>query len=154
MKFVGRFVVVLLVISCNNSNTATDSSNKTTESASDTLMHVILKQHDVGMAKMNKITSEKSRIQQALDSLAKLPTDLQKKSVQYRMELDSVFNRLTFADRHMETWMNEFNMDSLKDNKREQVKYLESEKTKISLVTEEMISSLQKADSVLKKKVN
>ena len=153
MKFVVRFAFVLLVISCNNSNTNTDST-KTTESVSDTLMHDILKQHDAGMAKMNKITETKSRIQQALDSLAKLPTDLQNKSVQYRMELDSVFNRLTFADRHMETWMNEFNMDSLKDNKEEQVKYLESEKTKISQVTEEMARSLQKADSALKKKVN
>jgi len=153
MKFVVRFLFVILVLSCNNSNTATDST-KTTESASDTLMHDILKQHDVGMAKMNKITQTKSRIQRALDSLANLPTDLQNKSVQYRMELDSVFNRLTFADRHMETWMNEFNMDSLKDNKEEQVKYLESEKTKISQVTEEMIGSLQKADSALKKKVN
>ena len=153
MKFVVRFAFVLLVISCNNSNTNTDST-KTTESVSDTLMHDILKQHDAGMAKMNKITETKSRIQQALDSLAKLPTDLQNKSVQYRMELDSVFNRLTFADRHMETWMNEFNMDSLKDNKEEQVKYLESEKTKISRVTEEMTRSLQKADSALKKKIN
>ena len=153
MKFVVRFAFVLLVISCNNSNTNTDST-KTTESVSDTLMHDILKQHDAGMAKMNKITETKSRIQQALDSLAKLPTDLQNKSVQYRMELDSVFNRLTFADRHMETWMNEFNMDSLKDNKEDQVKYLQSEKTKISQVTEEMTMSLQKADSALKKKVN
>ena len=153
MKFVVRFAFVLLVISCNNSNTNTDST-KTTESVSDTLMHDILKQHDAGMAKMNKITETKSRIQQDLDSLAKLPTDLQNKSVQYRMELDSVFNRLTFADRHMETWMNEFNMDSLKDNKEDQVKYLQSEKTKISQVTEEMTMSLQKADSALKKKVN
>ena len=151
MKFVVRFAFVLLVISCNNSNTNTDST-KTTESVSDTLMHDILKQHDAGMAKMNKITETKSRIQQALDSLAKLPTDLQNKSVQYRMELDSVFNRLTFADRHMETWMNEFNMDSLKNNEEEQVKYFESEKTKISQVTAEMIGSLKKADSLLTEK--
>src|SRR5689334_7986471 len=148
MKFVLRSVVVLLLIGCNNSNNATDSTARTTESAPDSLMHDILKQHDVGMAKMNKISAAKARIQQALDSIVKLPT----KSVQYRMELDSVFNRLTFADRGMETWMNEFNMDSLKDNKQEQVKYLESEKTKISKVTENMVISLQKADSVLMKK--
>jgi hypothetical protein len=49
----------------------------------------------------------------------------------------------------METWMNEFNMDSLKDNKEEQVKYLESEKIKISHVNEEMINSLKKADSLV-----
>jgi len=66
--------------------------------------------------------------------------------------LDSMFNRLTFADHGMEAWMNEFNMDSLKDNEKEQLKYLESEKEKISKVNEVMISSLQKADSLLKKK--
>ena len=119
---------------------------------SDSLMHEIMKQHDVGMAKMSKISDAKNRIQQALDSLAKLPTDLQKKTVEYRMQLDSTFNWLTFADRHMETWMNEFNMDSLKDNKDEQIKYFESEKTKISQVTAEMIGSLKKADSLLIKK--
>ena len=68
------------------------------------------------------------------------------------MELDSVFNWLTFADSHMETWMNEFNMDSLKDNREKQIKYLESEKIKISQVNDEMIRSLHKADSLLQKK--
>jgi hypothetical protein len=115
-------------------------------------MHEIMRQHDVGMAKMNKIREAKSRIQQSLDSIAKLPTDLQKKSVEYRMQLDSTFNWLTFAERHMETWMDEFNMDSLKDNKEEQIKYFESERTKISQVTAEMISSLKKTDSLLTKK--
>jgi hypothetical protein len=152
MKFVTQSFFLLLFISCNSSNTSTEKSNKTTESASDSLMHEILKQHDVGMAKMNKISEAKNRIQHNLDSISKLSFDLQKKSVQYRMELDSVFNRLTFADSHMETWMNEFNMDSLKDNQAEQVKYLESEKKKISQVNDEMISSLHKVDSLLEKK--
>jgi len=67
------------------------------------------------------------------------------------MQLDSVFNWLTFAARGMETWMDEFNMDSLKDNKQEQTKYLESERIKISTVNETMVSSLQKADSLLRK---
>ncbi len=152
MKFVVQFLFVLLLISCNSSNTSTPSNNKTVESTSDSLMHEILKQHDIGMAKMNKISSTKNRIQQSLDSVSKLPFDLQNKSVQYRMELDSVFNWLTFADSHMETWMNEFNMDSLKDDREKQIKYLESEKIKISQVNDEMIRSLHKADSLLQKK--
>src|SRR4030095_9385218 len=150
MKFVVEFLFIFLLIGCNSSNTTKNDNSKTTGSTSDSLMHEILRQHDVGMAKMNKIGDAKNRIQQALDSIAKLPTDLQKKSEQYRMQLDSAFNWLTFADRDMETWMNEFNMDSLNDNKEEQVKYFESEKKKISNVTVEMVSSLQKADSLLK----
>ena len=137
---------------CNNSRTSTDKDDKTTRSASDSLMHEVLKQHDIGMAKMSKISDAKNRVQDDLDSISKLSTDLQKKSLQYRMQMDSMFNRLTFADRGMEAWMNEFNMDSLKDNEKEQLKYLESEREKISKVNEVMISSLQKADSLLKKK--
>jgi len=152
MKFVAQSVFVLLFISCNSSNTSTKNNNKTTESASDSLMHEILRQHDRGMAKMNKISDAKNRIQHSLDSISKLPFDIQKKSVQYRMGLDSAFNWLTFADSHMETWMNEFNMDSLKDDQEKQIKYLESEKMKISHVNDEMISSLRKADSLLRKK--
>ena len=152
MKFVAQFVLVLLFIGCNSSNTSTENNNKTTESASDSLMHEILRQHDIGMAKMNKISDAKNRIQHSLDSISKLPFDIQKKSVQYRMGLDSAFNWLTFADSHMETWMNEFNMDSLKDDQEKQIKYFESEKIKISHVNDEMISSLRKADSLLRKK--
>jgi hypothetical protein len=151
MKFVAQSFFVLLFISCSNSNTATKNNNKT-ESESDSLMHEILRQHDIGMAKMNKISDAKNRIQHSLDSISKLPFDIQKKSVQYRMGLDSAFNRLTFADSHMETWMNEFNMDSLKDDQEKQIKYFESEKIKISHVNDEMISSLRKADSLLRKK--
>ena len=152
MKIIVHCAIIFLLISCNSSNTSNNNARQAAESPSDSLMHEILKQHDLGMAKMNKISTTKNRIQQALDSIAKLPTDLQKKSVQYRMQLDSTFNWLTFADRHMETWMNEFNMDSLKDNKEEQVKYFESEKKKISQVNQEMIGSLRKADSLLAKK--
>jgi len=152
MKFTVQSFFLLLLIGCNNSNTTTDSDNKTTESRSDSLLHEILKQHDVGMAKMSKISEAKNRIQQTLDSIAKLPADLQKKSLEFRLQLDSTFNWLTFADRHMETWMNEFNMDTLKDNKEKQIKYFESEKSKISEVTAEMIASLKKADSLLTEK--
>jgi hypothetical protein len=150
MKLVVPSLFMFLLISCNSSSTTKNDHSKTIESVSDSLMHEILRQHDVGMAKMNKISDAKNQIQRALDSIAKLPTDLQKRSGQYRMQLDSAFNWLTFADRDMETWMNEFNMDSLNDNKEEQLKYFESEKKKISNVTVEMINSLQKADSLLK----
>jgi len=152
MKFIVQAFLIFVFAGCNNSRTSTDKDDKTTRSASDSLMHEVLKQHDIGMAKMSKIGDAKNRIQHNLDSISKLSTDLQKKSLQYRMELDSMFNRLIFADRGMETWMNEFNMDSLKNNEKEQLKYLESEKEKISKVNEVMISSLQKADSLLNKK--
>jgi hypothetical protein len=114
-------------------------------------MEEVLKGHDKAMAKMNKVNEAKNNIQHFIDSISKLPADIQKKSLQYRMQLDSTFNRLSFANYGMEKWMNEFNMDTLKDDKDELVKYLESEKLKISRVNDIMLNSLQKADSLLKK---
>lgn len=152
MKFVAHAFFILLFVGCNNSTTSTGKDDKAAGSATDSLMHDVLKQHDIGMGKMNKINEVKTRIQKALDSISKLSSNLQRSSTQYRDQLDSTYNWLIFADRGMETWMNEFNMDSLNDNKEEQVKYLESEKTKISKVNEAMISALQKADSLLNDK--
>ncbi len=114
-------------------------------------MHEVMEQHDKGMAKMSKINRAKENIQHVLDSISKLPANLQKASLQYRMQLDSAFNRLNFANYAMEKWMNEFNMDTLKENAEEQAKYLESEKDKITKVNEAMVNSLQKTDSLLKK---
>lgn len=115
-------------------------------------MDEIMEGHNIGMAKMSKLKEAKNAMQQVLDSISTLPTSLQKSSTQYRMQLDSTFNRLTFADDAMEKWMNEFNMDSSLNNPEQRIKYLESEKVKISNVKDAMISGLQKADSLLKKR--
>lgn len=150
MKFIVPAFLFLLV-SCNNSTNQAGSTTKAAESKSDSLMHEVLKQHDIGMAKMSKINETKSRIQHVIDSVSKLQGEVGRSSEQYRNQLDSALNMLILADRDMETWMNEFNMDSLNDNKEAQAKYFESEKEKISKVNEAMISSLQKADSLLKR---
>lgn len=150
MKFTVA-VFLFLFGRCNSSNTPADSSTKETQSRADSLMHEVLQQHDIGMAKMSKLSGARTRIQQALDSLSKLQGEAQHSSEAYKNQLDSVLNRLTVANGDMETWMDEFNMDSLKDNKEEQAKYLESEKMKIAKVNEAMISSLQKADSLLER---
>jgi len=138
-----------LFAACNNSG---DNRATAVKTRADSLMEKVMAGHDKGMAKMSKLNEAKSKIQHAIDSISKLPTDLQKRSAQYRMQLDSTFNRLTFADYAMNKWMEEFNMDTLKDNKEEQAKYLESEKSKIGKVNEAMVNSLQKADSLLIKK--
>ena len=115
-------------------------------------MDEVMEGHNMGMAKMSKLNEAKNAIQQVLDSISRLSTNLQKSSTQYKMQLDSAFNRLTVADYAMEKWMSEFNMDSSLNNTEQRIKYLESEKIKISNVKDAMISSLQKADSVLKKR--
>src|SRR5678809_1013973 len=85
MKFIVQAFLIFMFAGCNNSRTSTDKDDKTTRSASDSLMHEVLKQHDIGMAKMSKISDAKNRIQHDIDSISKLSTDLQKKSLQYRI---------------------------------------------------------------------
>ncbi|MFI5186831.1 MAG: viral A-type inclusion protein [Chitinophagales bacterium] len=149
MKLLRVTALIFLFVSCNNPG---NNNGKAAKTQADSLMGEVMEGHNKGMAKMDKIDEEKKAIQHVLDSISLLPTNLQKRSDQYKMQLDSAFNRLTFANEAMDKWMNEFNMDTLKDNEQEQVKYLQSEKLKITKVTDAMIISLQKSDSLLKKK--
>jgi len=120
MKF-GLFTGILfLFVACNN----TGESGPAAKTKADSLMDEVIEGHNVAMAKMSKINTAKNNLQQVIDSISKLPTDLQKKSLTYSMQLDSTINRLTFANYGMEKWMNEFNMDSFKNDKEEQIKYL------------------------------
>jgi uncharacterized membrane-anchored protein len=149
MKLLQLASFLFFLTACNNSG---NSDTQTVKTHADSLMDEVLEGHNSGMAKMDRLNEAKKAIQHVLDSISNLSTALQKSSAQYKMQLDSAFNRLTFADFAMNKWMNEFNMDSFKNNKEEQAKYLESEKIKISKVNNAMISSLRKADSVIKKR--
>lgn len=140
-----------LLIACNNSADNRGAAEKT---RADSLMDEVMEGHNKGMAKASRIHETKNKIQHVIDSISQLPTSIQKTSVQYRMQLDSTFNWLTFADNAMNKWMEEFNMDTLKDNEEQRIKYLESEKSKIGKVNEALIGSLQKADSLLRNKIN
>ena len=151
MKGIVQLLACCFLFAACNNNSA-DNRGTIGKTRADSLMEEVMKGHDKGMAKMSKLNEAKNKIQHVIDSISKLPTDVQKRSIQYRMQLDSTFNRLTFADYAMNKWMEEFNMDTLKDNKEEQAKYLESEKSKIGKVNEAMVSGLQKADSLLMKK--
>jgi hypothetical protein len=149
MKQIFQFLVFVFLIACNNSES---NKKEAVKMQADSLLHAVMEGHNIGMAKMSQVGEAKNRIQKVLDSISSLPTNLQRSSTQYKMELDSAFNRLTFAGYNMEKWMDEFNMDSFVNNSDKRIKYLESEKIKISNVKDAMISSLQKADSVLKRR--
>ena len=149
MKRIALFAIILLLAGCNNSGETGGSTSKT---HSDSLMDEVMEGHNAGMARMSKIGQAQKKIQQAIDSLSKLPARQQKSAEKYKMQLDSTLDRLKYSDYAMTRWMDEFNMDSFKNNEAERAKYLESEKIKISRVGEAMASSLGRADSLLKKK--
>jgi len=148
-KFLQIVACIFLLVGCNNSS---DNNGKQSDKHADSLMKEVMKGHDAGMAKMSKIGEAQKKIQQAIDSISKLPAGLQKAARSYKIKLDSLLDRLKYADYAMNRWMEEFNMDSAKDNVQKRIEYLESEKVKIWKVKEAMVSSLQKADSVLRKK--
>ena len=143
-------LVVVAIIACNNA--ANNNGTPKAKTKADSLMDEVMAGHNVAMAKISKLHQTKNRIQQALDSISKLPPDAQKNSAHYKTELDSAFNRLTRADDAMEKWMSEFNIDSASNDAEARIKYLESEKVKVSAVKDEIINGLQNADSVIKKK--
>jgi hypothetical protein len=149
MKLVYILLFGLALSACNSSGNGDDQKQK---SRSDSVMDEVMKGHNIGMAKMSKINTAQKNIQQAIDSIEKLPAGVQKKSLDYKMQLDSALARLKSANDAMNRWMDEFNMDSFSNNEGERVKYLESEKEKIFRVKDTMINSLQTADSLLTKK--
>jgi len=147
-KWIQLTVYLFLLISCNNS---ANSGSKSEKTYSDSLMDEVMENHNIGMAKMSKISEAQKRVNQAIDSISKLPSAIQKNLTHYQVQLDSALNRLKTADYAMNKWMEEFNMDSAKDNTEKRIEYLKSEKIKISKVKDAMISSLRSADSLLKK---
>jgi hypothetical protein len=149
MKLSYLLIFTLVLAACDNSGNSNDQTGK---SRSDSLMDEVMEGHNIGMAKMNRISMAEKEVQQTLDSISKLSANLQKNSLSYKMQLDSMLDRLKFADYAMNRWMNEFNMDSFSNNEEERVEYLESEKEKIFKVKDTMINSLQAADSLLAQK--
>ncbi|HEY2722651.1 MAG TPA: hypothetical protein VGI82_13045 [Chitinophagaceae bacterium] len=148
MKLARTIAFIFLMWGCNNS--ASDN-NKSETSKTDSLMHEVMKGHNFTMGKMEKMNKTQRRVQQIIDSISRLSPGKRKNAERYREQLGSVLNRLGAANAAMDTWMNQFNMDSLQNNAEERTKYLESEKIKILSVKDSMINSLRDADSLLKK---
>jgi len=149
MKYLAQTVGIILFMACNNSNNKSGTSIKT---HTDTLMAEVMHAHNLGMAKMDKISEAEAGVQRAIDSLAKLSAALRRQSATYKMQLDSLHARLKYADYAMNKWMEEFNMDSEANNSERRVKYLESEKAKILNVNGTMLNSIRDAESLLRKK--
>jgi len=139
---------------CNSGSSTGDATNRkngfTTElkTKEDSLYHDVLEGHDVGMAKTGALRRNITEIQRRLDSINKFPPV---KEDSYKIQLLSTQDALNNANNEMNAWMDGFKIDSARDNKELRIQYLQSEKEKVTLVKEHILSSLQLADSVLKK---
>lgn len=137
----------VLLFSCGSNNNATPR----VRTLSDSLLKEVLDGHDVGMAKMRKLTQLQQQTQLVMDSIKKLPANIQKTTAPYLAKLDSLKADLQYAEYAMNRWMEEFNVDSANNDTDKRIQYLKDEREKVSKVKEAILSSLEKADSLLKK---
>lgn len=127
----------------------TDGFNPVLKTREDSLFHDVMEGHDMGMARMGKISKYLTRVQKTLDSLNKLPAS--KIDIKYHQFLIDLQKELNYADYGMNTWMEEFKVDSAKDDKKKRIQYLEAEKVRIQKIKESIVGSLKRGDSLFGK---
>jgi hypothetical protein len=148
------FLSAISIISCNDSKTGHNGhgKNNAPKTQADSLMKEVMDGHDIGMAKMGRLTRAEQTTRRLLDSIEKLPAKAKQAAAPLKVKLDSLQKDLSYAEFAMNKWMEEFNMDSAVNNVEKRIDYLSSEKLKVSKVKEAILGSLQKADSVIKEK--
>ena len=140
----------LAITACNNS---ADIKNDTvTKTKADSLLDDVDDGHAVAMGKMGRLNRTEQEVSRLIDSIGKLPAKARDAAAPYKAKLETLLDELKTADVNMNQWMESFNMDSALNNTEERIKYLTTEKIKVSKVKDAVLNSLQKADSVLKAK--
>lgn len=155
MIIVSAAIALLVFGACKNSdsskqNERKDGYSEIPKNKEDSLFQEVMEGHNIGMARMILITKNLNRIQKALDSINKLPAA--KVDEEYQQTLIDLQEDLNYAEYGMNTWMKEFKIDSAKENSEKRIQYLESEKIKVIKVKEAILGSLQRADSLFKKR--
>jgi tellurite resistance-related uncharacterized protein len=145
-----------LSIGCNNDKKHDDHTGhtkKAPQTQEDSLMADVMDGHNVGMGKYNKLQAMEKKVKASLDSIGKLPAKAQQELAPYKAKLDSAAADLSYAIFAMDKWMEEFDMDSARNNLEVRISYLLDEKMKVGKVKEAILNSLAKADSLLKTKL-
>lgn len=151
-KLVIIFLAIGFLTACNNGDKKANTGNKDPKTLTDSLEDEVMDGHNVGMAKYGKLTAMQNEAQRLLDSIAKLPAKAREALTPLKTKLNGLVEDLSSAKSGMDKWMEEYNMDSAVNNIEQRIKYLTTEKIKVSEVKEAILNSLQKADSVLKAK--
>lgn len=154
-KFILPFISLIILAACNNEKKHdghNHDSKEVPKTQVDSLMSDVMDGHDVGMAKYGRLKEVEKQISAAIDSVTKLPAKAQAAAAPYKAQLDAAGKDIRGAIVAMDTWMQEFNMDSAADNVEQRIKYLTDEKLKVGKVKEAILGSLQKADSLFKAK--
>jgi len=149
---VTAMIILVVFTTCkdNEQNNRKDGFSNIPNNKEDSLFHEVMEGHDIGMARMIKITKYLTQIQKSLDSINKIPAA--KIDEHYQQTLIDLQEDLNYAQSGMKKWMDEFKHDSAQEDKEKRIQYLESEKIKVVNVKEAILKSLQRADSIFIKK--
>lgn len=152
-----KLLVLLLIagvlISCHDKSEHgghTGPVKENPQTREDSLMAAVMDGHDVGMSKYGKLQGMEKKIKGVLDSIFNLPAKARKELDPYRVQLDSAAAKIHYAISAMDIWMEEFDMDSAKNDMEARISYLLNEKMKVGKVKDHILSSLALADSLLK----
>lgn len=150
--FVSLFLSAVCLTSCDeqpDKTMRTDGYSQVPANREDSLFQDVMKGHDIGMARMGKLSGTMDMIQDKLDSLERLPEESAANDALQRT-WSALLDELRLADEGMQSWMTEFRADSAQDDPSRRIEYLEKEKLRVEKVKDDILNSLQKADSLLK----
>lgn len=151
-KYILLFSIAALAFACNNNKeqgSHNGHSKEAPQTQEDSLMADVMDGHNVGMAKYGKLQAMEKKVKAVLDSIGKLPAKAQQELAPLKVRLDSTAADLRDAISAMDRWMEEFDMDSARNNLENRINYLLNEKMKVGKVKEAILKSLNQADSVL-----
>ena len=131
---------------CNDASEDTAAGRTTgygdkPQSKEDSLFKDVMHDHDEGMARTRELNEAIRQMRSKVDSLVKANRNPEAER--------KILEELEEAKNSMKTWMEEFNIDSLKDKAERRIEYLETEKKKISNVRDNIRESIRRADSLL-----
>jgi len=154
--FYFAFLVTISIVGCNDeaNDHKVNAKDNEPQTEADSLKKAVDDDHIIGMSKMGRLTRAEQTTRRLLDSIEKLPVKARQVAAPFKNKLDSLQKELSYAEMTMEKWMRELKRDSVIDNMNmeERIKYLSSEKLKVSKVKENILKGIQKADSVLNNK--
>jgi hypothetical protein len=153
LLFILPAFLFLIIIACNDTGKKPEETSDPQKAQADSLEKEVMDGHNVGMAKMSKMSKLQQEAKRLIDSIGKLPAKAGRAAAPYKASLNSLIKDLDNAGSAMNEWMEEFRYDSARDNIAQRIKYLTDEKLKVGKVKKAILGSLQKADSLIKTKL-
>lgn len=149
-KYIIFSAILFLFAACgeDTSGDRKDGYSDNSKNPEDSLFQAVMDGHDEAMAKMGKLSGYRKQIEQKLDSLNKVKSSAKAGLIKTYEEISG---KLKDAEDGMNRWMQEFVIDSAQEDAKRRINYLESEKSKVNKVKDEIFEMLSRADSLLKK---